>query len=295
MAEDLAADWIAERDEDRRAIREARDRARADRDMTLALGGVVDQLAREARDLVVLAMESAGYHRAKGVWRRRRKKVSDENAKLAAPGATGETRAEMERKIHARISALEEDVKKGGPGAEYKVCKYFDAMQSAAPDRLRHMILEVHGGNPAKAAEDELVRRYAGEDLFKREAAHRSLAQFRTDLAGEGPTSAIERVLIGRASLCWLASCDADLRAARTADLLSWTPAEKDFYQRAADRCSRRLNEVLKALDLVRRKASPVLQVNLTTGNIQVGANERTAQVAGDADTGTSRNLKLRA
>jgi hypothetical protein len=178
-------------------------------------------------------------------------------------------------------------------------------MLSYAPGTpLLAKLIELHWGDPAKAVEEELVCRYAGDDLMRQEATRRSLAQFRSDLAGPAPISAIERVLIERAAVCWLASYDAEARASRTTFVAEGvrTPAEACFYQKAANLASRRLIDVLKALDLVRRKAVPAMQVNLTAGDvaIRVGFEARDAATSVDQKSisagqeAPSRNLKSR-
>jgi len=97
--------------------------------------------------------------------------------------------------------------------------------------------------------------------LLTRATVERQLKAMRDELAGTNPTE-VERILVDRVVLCWLACQQADL------DLIHRTTAsvplaQGEYLQRRAERAERRLLRATKALATVRRLLVPVVQVNV--------------------------------
>ncbi len=123
--------------------------------------------------------------------------------------------------------------------------------------------------------EATLLDRLTGRDrLLTRKAAERDLARMRTDLLGEQPTP-LERVLVDRVVIDWLASLEADC------DRATWksgTIADGEYRERRADRAHGRLMRSLRTLATVRRLAVPGVQINVAEQIQQVN-------LAGDGRT----------
>jgi len=97
--------------------------------------------------------------------------------------------------------------------------------------------------------------------LLTRATVERQLEAMRDELAGANPTE-VERILVDRVVLCWLACQQADL------DLIHRTRASVplalgEYLQRRAERAERRLLRATKALATVRRLLIPIVQVNV--------------------------------
>lgn len=101
----------------------------------------------------------------------------------------------------------------------------------------------------------------ADRQLLTRATVERQLKAMRDELAGANPTE-VERILVDRVVLCWMACQQADL------DLIHRTRAsvplaQGEYLQRRAERAERRLLRATKALATVRRLLIPIVQVNV--------------------------------
>ncbi len=119
-------------------------------------------------------------------------------------------------------------------------------------------------------AEASMLDAMLGRDrqLAAREATRRQLDRLRAELAGENPTP-LERLLVERVALCWLASMHTDaVLAQQTAAGCSAAVAE--YHQRRAEGAQRRFLAAAKMLATVRRLGLPAVQLNVAEKQINV-------------------------
>ena len=100
----------------------------------------------------------------------------------------------------------------------------------------------------------------AGKQPFTRAALEHQLEQLRIDHLGETPTP-LERLLVDRIVLCWLACQQADTALAQR--VTEDGAVEAEFHQRRAERAERRLLRAASALATMRRLG--VLTVQATS------------------------------
>lgn len=118
----------------------------------------------------------------------------------------------------------------------------------ALPESVRFL-----GGDLAQEAEQALIREITSGNIAQREALIEKLAQLRTDLVGPR-THPLERLLVERVVLCWLAVHHADIQYS----LAENVPVELGKYlQQQQDRSHRRYLAAIKCLATVRRLAMP--------------------------------------
>ena len=207
----------------------------------------LDTMAREVKEVVTVVLKAAGYHQhARGAWRKRRSRPVKAEAEQA-------------------LAALTTTARK----SERAASQYFDQLTSGDPAETASMtslLIKLHDGDPVRTHETRLLQAIEPGDHLRREAIRRQVMQLRTDLEGPGPVSAVERIIIDRVVLCWLAVSDAEgrvIRAGQSGSILS----QKHF-----DHASKRLNDVVKALSQMRRKtpASHRLSVQVL-GDVNLG------------------------
>lgn len=116
-------------------------------------------------------------------------------------------------------------------------------------------------GNLARRVEATMVASVTGGNVAMQEGLTKKLAEMRADLLGADPTP-LERQLVDRVVLCWLAVHDAELRAALATDL---APGQGDYWQRRITHAHKRHLSAIKTLATVRKMAVPVIigQINL--------------------------------
>jgi len=257
-AEAIEQAWAEERAEGRERIERLRARAKAARQALIDEARELDRRADRACDLAGRALEAAGFRRHKrGEWRRARTMADPGSGLASRPDEEG--RAEIIRELEAAF----EPMRPGHPGAAAESARHFELVRRQGPEACR-LAIKVHRGDPLALTEAALIARYAGESHLRREATALRLEELRADLAGPGPITGLERLLIDEATLGWLAWHEASDRARRMVAGLSKV-AEIEMYQRMEDRAHRRFLGVLKALEQVRRKALPSLQINVAT------------------------------
>lgn len=123
------------------------------------------------------------------------------------------------------------------------------------------------GGDLTRTVELAFVADLSRDDLGLREAVLRQLDVLRTELGGPNP-SPLERLLVDRVVVCWLAAHDAELRY--TVNAKDMTFRNGDYQQRRMDATSRRYLAAVKALAAVRKHALPALQVNVAGNQVNV-------------------------
>jgi hypothetical protein len=155
--------------------------------------------------------------------------------------------------------------------------------------RLFQLVPEVdsYGGNLARQAELALIRAIAGKRLSLQEALIRKLELMRAELAGPTP-SPVERLLVERVVACWLQANDADL------GLVAPEPGrmivEGEYRHRCCDRAHKRYLSAIKMLALVRKLATPVLQVNIAREQVNMAA---AGAVVDGGDSKTTHNSRV--
>ena len=174
--------------------------------------------------------------------------------------------ADAERRTSA-VAWLNDAIRRAEDG-DAEALKTTLAVYAEMPSLWRHNEDVMRDGLEAM-----LLDRLTGQDrLLTRKAAERDLARMRTDLLGEMP-AALERVLVNRIVIDWLASLEAD------ADRAGWkggTIADGEYRERRTDRAHARLMRSLRTLATVRRLAVPGVQINVAEQiqQVNVGAGD---------------------
>lgn len=121
-------------------------------------------------------------------------------------------------------------------------------------------------GNLARRVQATIVESVTGGNVAMWEALNRKLDGMRAELSGPDPTP-LERQLVERIVLCWLAVHDAELRAAMMADA---APEQSRFWEKRIDHAHKRHLSAIKTLATVRKLALPAVQVNIARKQINV-------------------------
>ena len=124
-------------------------------------------------------------------------------------------------------------------------------------------------GDLARIAEDSLIDKATGDDLFFKESLRRHLDQLKEELAGSKP-SPLERLLADRVSACWLQVhyWDTIYSQSLGSDNSSWKASE--YYQRKLDQVQSRYLAAIKSLAQVRRLLGITVQVNIADQQVNV-------------------------
>ncbi|MEN6640951.1 MAG: hypothetical protein ABFE08_00760 [Armatimonadia bacterium] len=132
-------------------------------------------------------------------------------------------------------------------------------------------------GDAAKAVQDAMLKVYAGDNIYVREAIEQRLSKLRSELAGPD-TSPLERLLAERIVACWLQVQYADAIYAQNMKELgiAWS----EHHQRRQDRAHRRFLSAVKTLATVRKLALPVLQVNIGDKQVNIAGGPAATQDA---------------
>lgn len=158
---------------------------------------------------------------------------------------------ELEAKVEAvaRLHLLTQAADEGDRAALGLVMAIHQAMPETWPTRN---LLDDN-------IERSILRRLAQpEHLYIAEVIERQAAEMRAALLGPDPSS-LERLLVGRVVLAWLASAQADLELHQC----EGSPQRSEFLMRRADRADQRLMRAARTLATVRRLAGPSMQVNI--------------------------------
>lgn len=113
-------------------------------------------------------------------------------------------------------------------------------------------------GDVAKHAEATWIKLISKDDLLVHESIQRELDRRRQDLAGEDPTP-LEKQLVDRIVVCWLALTHAEMMAASTAE---HTLPQREHYLKRLDAAERRhtaaVQQLTKVRELLPKKKKPV-------------------------------------
>jgi hypothetical protein len=110
-----------------------------------------------------------------------------------------------------------------------------------------------HAGDLARIAEESTTALAAGKNLLLKESLSRKLAELKTELAGESP-SLLDRLLVERVAICWLAAGYSDAAAAQSSEAAA---PKVEQARRRQDSAGRRYAEALKLLATMRRLLGP--------------------------------------
>lgn len=125
-------------------------------------------------------------------------------------------------------------------------------------------------GSPPRWLQNDLVKLAAGKDIAVEQACEQTLATLRRDLEGPNP-SAMERLLAERAAICWFLVNRYESYAASLKDA---SIRQAEHQQRKIDKAHARFLSALKTLATIRKLATPVLQVNIGTNQINTVSAE---------------------
>ena len=118
-------------------------------------------------------------------------------------------------------------------------------------------------GGLADVVGKALARMAAGDNLIRRKLNTREMDQWRDELLGPAPTTLermlVEQVVFGRVQLL-----DAQIK------LAGCRPRDRDYHQRQVDRAHRRFLATQRALDTLRKKVVPAVQVNIARKQVNV-------------------------
>ena len=215
----------------------------------------LDSMAREVKQVVAVVLNAAGYHQhARGTWRKRRER----------PVSAEATRAMEALAATARTS-------------EGAARHYFDGLAAIDPANAAattDLLIRLHEGDPVQTHEARLLQRIEPSDHLRREAIRRRVMQIRSDLEGPEPVSVVERIIIDRVLIGWLAVQEAEGRIIRAGD------SGSVFLLKRLDHAQKRMVDMVKALDLIRRKtpASHRLSFNVL-GDLHLGGAVPSPQV----------------
>jgi hypothetical protein len=159
-----------------------------------------------------------------------------------------------------------------------------DSTLPALRDLLRsgatHEFVEILGRNLVRQVEERLIANGAGKSLLYKEAVTRKLELTREELAGTNPAP-LEKLLIDRIALCWLALHDAELLLARSKEL---TFQQAEYHQNRIDRAHRRYLTVIRTLATIRKLALPVVQVNIAKRQTNIAGAAPVIQTEKEAE-----------
>jgi hypothetical protein len=134
------------------------------------------------------------------------------------------------------------------------------------------------GGNLAREAIRILVRAYAPNNPFTRDAVTQKLDELRAELLGADPTS-VERLLVERVVAAWLHLHHLEVGYACQA---SMSLALGLYYQKCISAAQKRYLAAIKGLAEVRKLALPTLQLNIAKKQINVAAGPPSATASGN-------------
>lgn len=113
------------------------------------------------------------------------------------------------------------------------------------------------------------------QELFRQQARN-----LRRQLREEGTGTALERMLIRRISLDYLATLQAELQRALAPGELRSLELSR-FYEQQADRAHRRFLASVESLSRIRKLMAPIAQINIADQQVNVAGNVTTGKGAG--------------
>ncbi len=122
-------------------------------------------------------------------------------------------------------------------------------------------------GDVAEFAEQAIIKRMAGDNLFLHETVKHKTDVIRADLRGLNPPP-LELLLIDRIALCWLSLHYYEILEAQTTGGTSVAWAE--FHERRLERAQKRYQSAIKALAQVRKLQLPNVQVNIGEKQVNI-------------------------
>ena len=177
-------------------------------------------------------------------------------AKKTKRGATSD--AALQAKSEAdQIMALVDCANRGDTSVLPALRKVFDD----------HPALWEENGDLARIVEAGWLKRMGGKDELFKESVARHLRAMRKELCGPAP-SPLERLLVDRIGVCWLALHYAEAIYAQTGGDMTFKQGE--YYQDRIDRSQKRYLAAIKALAQIRRLQVPMVRVNVADQQVNV-------------------------
>jgi hypothetical protein len=121
--------------------------------------------------------------------------------------------------------------------------------------------------DPAKQAEQSMVKNYAGDDPLVRETLPRTLKIMREELGGKDP-SPLERLLVERVVATWL--CLQYFEALYAQNIRKLTLQQSEYQQKRIDHAHRRHLSAVRTLAQVRK----LLKGRTTVAQINIGEKQ---------------------
>ena len=185
-----------------------------------------------------------------------------QSATIPAPPIALSSATEITPEVRAWLDELIARADAGDEGASRALSAAYDA----APRLWRRL-----SGLQANAERSllDLMAPHAAGRLHTRALLERQLAALREELLGPAP-SALERLLVDRVVLCWLAAIERDTRHAQRRAAGGMTFREGEYHQRAGERAQRQFLRAVQTLATVRRLLVPAVQVNIADKQVNV-------------------------
>jgi hypothetical protein len=200
------------------------------------LDATLGQIDRVVSGFVAAAMESAGYHRHRGEWRKT--KVDTSNKPPAAPPRPGK------QELLANPQLVEELERRAGSGDR-------DAFATLLPIFEQLHLTETVGDVAVRSIRVALAN-LVGKNLLSEEATLRRMDQLRLELAGPNPTL-IESLVVDRVVTMWfhLHKLEREYAVGFNAEV-----PNKGDYQRAMTSAQKRYFTAIRELVTIRRRSS---------------------------------------
>ncbi len=169
-----------------------------------------------------------------------------------AAGVSGQAKREADR-----LMALVDRANQGDTSVLPALRKVFD----------EHPALWEEQGDLARVVEAAWLKRMCGKDELFKESVSRTLRALRKEVRGPTP-SPLERLLVDRIGVCWLALHYAEAIYAQS--MGDTTLKQGEYYQDRIDRSQKRYLAAIRALAQLRRLQLPTVQVNVAEQQVNV-------------------------
>lgn len=126
--------------------------------------------------------------------------------------------------------------------------------------------VDMLGGDLAREAQEQLIRKFSGKNHLFAEAIPRKLQLMRSEIGGPNP-SPLETLLVERIVSTWLHLHQLETEYAAGGAM---TLTKATYYQQAIQRAQKCYLSAIKALAIIRKLALPAIQVNVAKRQVNV-------------------------